>query len=159
MKHFLLNGCMIVLFLSQGSSASGQSGSTGGTLGKTSKSVSGSGSAPIKKPSVRNEQTRKGYSMNGTWHVRQKCNTGQFEIILTLRHSSTTSFSGSGKGLTTGASTQVIAGHLAGRRFTFRRPGGLSGDSWAGTLSSSGASLSGSTQGALWQCTFAATRR
>lgn len=149
----------VLVCLAAGGTACAQAGSTGGSLGKSGKSVTGGGGAPAEKPAVRSAPSTGGYSLNGTWHVRQKCNTGDFEILLSLKHSSPTSFSGSGQGLTTGSVSTVVDGQLSGRSVSFRRPGGLTGDSWTGTLSGNGRSFSGSTKGALWQCTYSASKR
>lgn len=139
--------------------APAQAGSTGGSLGKSGKSVSGAApdAAQSAKPATRSAPATTGAVMNGSWHVRQKCDTGEFEILMVLKHSSPTTFSGSAKGLTTGAAT-TVNGSISGSSITITRGVTLGTDHWTGRLNGS-RSFSGSTQAPLWKCTYTARKQ
>jgi hypothetical protein len=145
-----------------------QAGSTGGSIGKQGKSASGSDDA---KPAARPAEKRKpsaaraaetsrpaGASVNGRWRVSQTCNHGKFEIELQIKQTSETEFSGTSRGLTTGAVSQIVGGRIDGNSVTFsRRATGLS-DHWTAQIIAPGR-FRGTSSGPAWRCTYTAVRQ
>jgi hypothetical protein len=140
-----------------------QAGSTGGSIGKQGKSVSGDDVQTQQKPAAARTEpaapARSVAAITGRWRVNQDCNTGKFEIELDLKQSSGTRFSGSGRGITSGTTFNIVDGVVSGNQISFRRRGtkiGLS-DSWSATLTAPGA-FTGTSRGPLWRCTYTAKK-
>ncbi|MBI4275519.1 MAG: hypothetical protein HY659_12560 [Rhizobiales bacterium] len=144
-----------------------QAGSTGGSIGKQNKSVSGDEDRPATQPQrkepspTQSRETAKrstAAALSGTWRVSQICNHGKFEIELDIKQTSATEFSGSSRGLTTGANSQIVGGKIDGNRVSFqRRAAGLS-DRWSAQIERPG-HMVGTSAGPVWRCSYTATRQ
>jgi hypothetical protein len=134
----------VVLLLVGGSLALGQAGSTGGTLGKTEKSISGSGeSAPADgrpPPRTRSMPPMQvtAASLEGNWDWEASCTLGQWQGGMTLHAVSATAFSGEFNKGHTGS----IAGTINGNRLSFIRTWmGMIKQNWTAPVTYAGSSL------------------
>jgi hypothetical protein len=133
----------VILLLTCGSLALGEAGSTGGTLGKTEKSISGSGeSAPADRrrprtPSIPPMQMTAA-SLEGNWDWEASCTVGQWQGGMTLHAVSATKFSGEFNKGHIGS----IAGTINGNRLSFIRTWmGIIKQNWTAPVTSAGSSL------------------
>lgn len=149
---------LVAIFLGGGAWAQG--GSIGGSIPGGDKTVSGGES---KKPETHMRRRAKPHahaarrSLSGRWVVKQKCNTGEFEIELTIKQSSPTSFTGSTIGITTGKHAKIADGRIDRNTVTFTRKLGVLSDRWTAHLKGTGR-FTGTSVGVAWRCSYTAKK-
>ena len=123
--------------------AQAQSGSMGGSVGKTEKSISGSGeSAPDRRPPPRTSSMPPkqvtAASLEGNWDWEASCTTGQWQGGMTLHAVSATAFSGEFNKGHVGS----VNGTINGNRLSFIRTWmGIIRQNWSAPVTYAGSSL------------------
>lgn len=159
MRPLFLTCMSLAVFALPQVPASAESGSAGGSLGKSGKSVTGGGGAG--KPATPSAPSPAAGGIAGRWYLSFQCSSGPSTVTATIRQVSATAFTGTTIGHTTGYSTEIYEGKVAGASFSWSRrtTNKVTGVVSRATGSLKGSRMEGSEQGPLWSCTFTGSRK
>jgi hypothetical protein len=159
MKTWIIAGALgIALSSAAVSGAFAQAGSTGGTIGKTDKSVSGTGEeTPPSRDKIKTPgQGNSAAILTGSWNWRAQCGPLTPGGVFVISNASGGRISGDFLSDVTG----TFSGTISGDRISFARilPSVDSPQRWTGTISWSSGRMAGEITRPLGVCTWSATK-